>query len=206
MASLVQIDAFKGYDVTTAGYTYGRFQPQFRSLPKPAKTSGSSTTTVDVTSGDNFASPLAVGDELWEPSGELRRSVTAKASDASITVSSAWDLGTGKHLHYRKFYSGTAATDGWIGVGHLTSKVVILEVATLNATSVTFTIEGRVPGSSPTTIYSSAAQTAVTVSGGVNSLAPIEIPESVDAIRIGVKVDTATGAQSVSARVHGVQR
>ena len=208
MASILVLDAFKDYDVASAGYTYGKFAAQFQSLPKPAKTSGSSTTTTDVATGDNFATPLGVGDELYEPSGNLRRFVTAKADDTSITVSSAWNLGsTGKNLQFRKFFSGTTSTDGWIDVSNLTDVTVYLQVDTINATSVTFTIEGKVPGSAPATIYTTAAQTAVTVNTeGVSSLAPIKIAENLAQIRIGVKVNTDGGVQSVSARVYGVMR
>jgi hypothetical protein len=208
MGQIVAVDFFRNHNLASAGYLYGRFAQQFQSLPKAAKTSGSSATWVDVTSGDNFAAAINVGDELYEPIAGTRVLVIEKASNASITVSAAADLGSsGKNLHVRPFASGTTVTDGWVDCSNLMNKSVSLQVDELAGTSITFTIEGRVPGSAPMTIYTSAALVADTInSEGLSNLAPIEIPESISAVRVGAKIDTDSGTNSISARLFGVLR
>lgn len=76
-----------------------------------ARTSGSSTTT---TSTNNAFANVVVGDVIWANiSGKsVSRVVSAKASADSITVDSAWNLGTaGVSIQYQNQVCG--ANSGW---------------------------------------------------------------------------------------------
>jgi len=117
-------------------------------------TVGSSTTTTAV-SGTPFNQVL-VGDIIRASKGNVTsggvsvdnafvRLCTAKASETSITVNTAWDLSaTGGYAgSMNKFYSGTTATDGWFWTGGLSLKHVKINIETLAATNVILSIEGK---------------------------------------------------------------
>lgn len=119
-------------------------------------TSGSSTTTTAV-AGTPF-NQIGVGDIIRASRSNVTsggvsvdnyfvRLVTAKASETSLTVNTAWDLSTGITGGYagsmNKFYSGTTATDGWFWTGGLSSKHVKINIETLAATNVILSIEGK---------------------------------------------------------------
>ena len=117
-------------------------------------TAGSSTTTTAV-AGTPF-NQIAVGDIIRASKGNVTsggvsvdnffvRLVTAKASETSLTVNSAWDLSaTGGYAGSKqRLEQGTAATSGWFWTGGLSSKHVKINVETLAATNIIMSIEGK---------------------------------------------------------------
>lgn len=204
MSQSVTYDFFRNYDVTSVtDFTYGKFDMTFRSLKRSVKTSGSSTTVSEDTSGDGSFAQISVGDELYNPVTGDRVLVTAKASDAEITVSSAVNWAAHTNIQFRKFLSGTGAGDGWIDVEGMDQKTVTFAIDTFTATSISATIEGRNPGQTATTIYSFPDQTAVSVSGIINSITPVKVSEQFKELRFGVKLTGDGGAQSISAHFNG---
>ena len=119
-----------------------------------AVTAGSSTTTTSTT--DAFAN-IAVGDPIWANiSGKsVGRLVTAKASAASITVNSAWNLGsTGVTLTYQNANCGANA--GWFSVEGAESFTITWEIVAMavSAGGIAVRIEERsnpLDGIGPTT-------------------------------------------------------
>lgn len=111
-----------GFEAGAVGVTRGR-----------AVTSGSSTTTTSTT--DAFAN-VAVGDVVWAAiSGKsVGRVISAKASAASVTVNSAWDLGTGGvTLNYQN--SSCGATGGWFTVEGAESFTITWEIVAMAVTA-----------------------------------------------------------------------
>jgi hypothetical protein len=188
-------------------FVYPRLADTFQTLGASATTSGSSTTVSEGSTSNEFANGLGVGDILYNPVTGDTVSVTARASSASITVSSAVNWATHKNIRVRKFSSGQTVNDGWIGCADLTDKVVRLTVATIASASATFTIESKMPHMAPVTLLTPANFTAITTSAttGVSSFADIAIPETAMAVRVGVKVAT-DGTDVVSAALMGVKR
>lgn len=197
---------FEVYDVASAAYIYGRFSMELVA-PKPLKTTGASTTIEEVTSGDNPFSVLAVQDRIAvQPGPDTtvdNRTITAKASDASATISgAAVDWSAVRHFRFRKFLSGTGADDGWVALGKWEFYDVHIVVATINATNIKVTIEGRNRGAGSAGRSLIAEKTYA--AAGDSGTDVIGIAEHCDEIRVGLKVTGDVGAQSVS--VYGVGR
>jgi hypothetical protein len=188
-------------------YVYPRLSDSFRTLPKAVKTAGSSTTISENTTGDGSFAPIVAGSILYNPANGNTVLVASKTSDAEVTSATAVNWAAGTNIQYRHFMSGQTVNDGWIGCGDLSDKNIHIEVEAIASASVTFSIEIKQPGMSPTTILTPAAFTAVTVSSttGVSSFADIAIPETAYAVRLGMKVAT-DGTDSVSAALMGVRR
>jgi hypothetical protein len=210
MATPVSYNFFDGYNPASTSFVYGVYGP-WLPLPKFVKTSGSSTTVVEVNSGDGPFEGLAINDQLlMKANGQTKddRTLTGVASNASATVNSAvnWEnSGAGRPCKFRKHLSGTAATAGWVSTADLTNVTVSLVVTTLASTSVTFTIEWSASADEvPSTLYSETF-TAVTVAGGLNAQEPIQIPESASRVRVGVKYNSSDGTDAVSASLHGTR-
>jgi hypothetical protein len=187
-------------------YVYGRFADTYQVVPGGVKTAGSSTTISENATGDASFAAVGVGDLLYNRATGDTVLVTAKASDASITSGTAVNWAANSNVQVRKFQSGQTSADGWIGVGHLSEKVLHIEVEAIASASVTFSIEIKQPGMAPTTILTPAAFTAASVSSttGVSSFADIAIPETAHSLRLGVKVGT-DGTDIVSASLMGVR-
>lgn len=116
-----------------------------------AVTSGSTTTT---TSTDNAFANVAVGDVIWAQAAatingrvskvNTGRWVSAKASANSITVDTAWDLGTTPvTIRYQTQTCG--ANSGWVDVGSGSefSISVAIEAMALSSGNIAFRIEAR---------------------------------------------------------------
>jgi hypothetical protein len=169
-------------------------------------TSGSSTTVTAVT-GSPFAL-LGVGDDLVvNNSGTSeRRRITAKASDASVTVNSAVDWSNGAAgfpFNFKNITCGTTDEDGWVSATNLTEKEVKVLIETeASSGGVDFSIECRGTGEDD-----EPAQLVAFNKTGVTSptfAEVVPIPERCDAIRVGMKWGTADGgADSVSAYFYG---
>lgn len=207
---------FIDYDVSSTSYIYGVYGP-WQNARKFISTTGSSTTVVSAVASTGALAEVDVGDRIYVrnvsvPSDD-QVGVTAKASDDSITTSTAKDFGrdvadSGYPYQFRKFLSGTTANDGWHYCGNEDDKFVTLQLDTINATSIDFQIEGKFNDGVPFVITTQNF-TAATVASGVNTVvggAAFGIPENLSAVRVGVKVNTDGGAQKLSAHYRGVPR
>lgn len=191
------------YDVTATSYTYPRLTGAGSVFDSPIigpaeiETSGSSTTVTEVTASSAPFASVAVGDILYvQPAANAPvtiRRVATRASSASITVDAAVNWSGGFPFGYRKFATGTGASDGWIYVSRTTAatKAVQISVETINATSIDYSIEGRIAPDLPAAVLLTGTFSAV--GGDV-----FPIPEAVQQIRVGLKVTGDAGAQSVS--------
>lgn len=115
------------YNVSSATLTYCSLSPGPFASPVPVaaliKTSGSSTTVVEVVSGAKPFTGIVVGDVLiiqtptaTNPSATTIVAVTAHASDSSITVDTAITL-AGNNFGFYHHVCGTTVNDGWVAVG-----------------------------------------------------------------------------------------
>lgn len=175
-----------------------------RDIPvtRPIETSGSSTTTVASTATSKPFLGIDVSDEISvasEGSNDVRlyREVITNADDDTITVDTAWDLGTtGVNFFWRDLTCGTAVTNGIISVAGRETVTFDIQVITLAATSIDVQVEGRNQGAGTGwTPLTTATYTAV--GGGavvVNRL-------GYQQLRLGIKVTGDVGTQSVTAKV-----
>jgi len=160
------------------------------------KTTGSSTTVEENVVGTNPFASLAVGDMILVRRGTVtdRVSITAKASAASITVSSAVDWSAGLDFRWLDLTCGTAVTDGWIGVGAFYNVAVTVEWVTKAATSLDFQTECAMGPGLPAIVETRSAtavgQWALVITAGVY-----------DRCRVGMKLTADTGAQVVNAYI-----
>lgn len=93
--------------------------------------------------------------------------------------------------------SGTGDDDGAITVGGASPKAIQVEVDTINATSLDFIIEGRLLSAENqwAQIWPASGDLAVTVAGSFI----VQVPDWVNQVRLGVKIDTDSGAQNIDA-------
>lgn len=193
----VQRNLFYNYDIPT-DLTFGKFldaQP----LKGFADTSGSSTTTIALESTGAGSTPfdqVGVGDVLFYVTSETNagtyRTVTAKASSTSITVNSAWDLGTGKALRHMPFRSGTGASDGWVYVGSMKNITIKYSLTTLGATTVRIVIQVK-GGDIDSTAFDLFDETASAT--GSDSFS---IVEPWTWLRVGVEETVSTGTDAIT--------
>ena len=185
----------------TAAYRYGVYC-DFVNANKYLTTSGSSTTVSELNTGDNVFQGFANGDILSVnvDGTHTRRIITdATLAPDSVVVGSAVDWqnsDAGRAFSYAKWLNGTAATDGWFRVAEFDSKLVTAEWVTDTAASLDVTIEGRVNGSTPITIYTHNF-TAITDFEYVNIVEPWE------EIRVGAKITTDAGTNVVNIQFIG---
>lgn len=206
-----RLPLFENFDVSTASpnFMYGRFS-EMLTARKPLKTSGSSTTVAAVTAGDGPLDEMTVGDQVnVNRDGSVDTVYIATITDGDNgTVSSAvnWQTGpggsSGRHFQFRRFQSGTTASSGWFDAHNVQALKIVYNVATLNGTSITIQVEGRVKG---------AQQFAVPIETRVVTVAGngfIDVTRMLDAawdeVRVGLQVAGDSGAQSVSAYALGV--
>lgn len=136
------------------------------------KTSGSSTTVTEVTSGALPFGLLAVGDQIFV-NGNIRY-ITAKASGASITVDSAINIengGNGYPFTWNKRSCGTGASDGWISVSGLSRYFLSFHLNQMNATSIEAKWECRnsTDDTNPVNVYPGTLTSGVCPGGTVAS-------------------------------------
>jgi hypothetical protein len=186
---------YKSFD-PGAAYTYGRLSQWLIPGKYGIQTSGAST-TVSATNGSPF-SPVTVGSRIVPytppdipgPGTSVERTVTAKASDTSITVDSAITLAAGTNWGFYHFKSGTTDADGWHNVANLSAITVYVDLEALAGTSVDVQIQAgggqySVPVTISTTNIAAAGETSISITQVVQSL------------RIGVK-DNGGGANPVT--------
>lgn len=181
------------------------------------KTSGSSTTVTEVTSGSLPFTLLAVGDQIFV-NGNTRY-ITAKASGASITVNSALNIensGSGYPFTWNDVACGTAITDGWISVSDASEVTVKIQVDQLNATGgINAKIQCK-DNNQDITVYqiypdpndTSTQECHTMVYTAVKACAYI-VPGTWDACRVSLDIVTAddgddltTNAEDITATIH----
>jgi hypothetical protein len=192
---------FVNYDVASASAIYGLYSDLIASA-KPLKTTGSSTTVSEVAAADDTFANFVIGDILavTRPNGnvDLRRVTAIGSIPDSVTVDSAvnWDQTGGFPFSYRRFTVGTGANTGWFSVGSCDEKDLTLYVTTINATSITFNVQGRQLGAYGPVVSDIYQKTftAATAAGGD----PVFVVEHTDDLRVGVLVTGDAGVQSVT--------
>lgn len=188
-------------DVTGTSYTYCKFtgnggDPFGGPIPGVGRieTSGSSVTVTAETAADDPFDPITAGDLLVLTYGgtTYTRRVATKTSADEITVDTALNT-TGAAWGWYKASCGTAATDGWLDASGMWAGTFVVDVATINATSVDYQVQCRVESS---IVQLQAASITTATSAGYT------IPASQGVwrdCRLGLKLTADGGAQSVSA-------
>ena len=197
------------YDIDATAITYCRLEgidgnPFASARPGPAniKTTGSSATTAAVTASTNPFANVAVGDVIEAVTTDGVRNlrvVIAKASADSITVNSAWNLGTSIPFGYRATVCGTAATSGWIDVSNYTNRSIVFSLVQVVATGgIDVRVECMDPGIGsqpvqvfPTCTTGSCATVQNYTTAGLASSTKIVIPEPTAFCRVGILIHTA---------------
>lgn len=201
---------FKGYNIASQTMTYGKlggpsgFPVQ---LGYGVQTSGSSTTVTGVSSSTPF-DPCNVGDLIVFQKGEttLERTITAKASGNSITVSSAVDLTGGYAGSY--FYprvASTTASDAKVGIDHYAGGTIIVDLPVVDATNtVTIEILGWPYGplANSFTLIAQKSYDGATATAWNDYFA---IPDNVYAVSLGVKTtnDPTGQTNTINAALEG---
>ena len=156
------------YDVDSSTLTYcvmtGRGGDPFAG-PIPVqgriKTTGSSTTVTEVTTGSNPFTAVAVGDTLVVDRGQGNVDtviVTVRTDAANVTVSSAvnWEnSGNGRTFGFYDQTCGTGATNGWISVtqGTITNLTLQYDQGDLDALWVRWECKTGATGAQPVILY-----------------------------------------------------
>lgn len=216
----VQATLVDEYDVTTAGYTYFIFGDRNAAVTTTpvtgvwgpgtavafkAVTNGSSTTVTSNTAGQKPFTGLAAGDLLIFPQtntsgilgGDVEVVITTWTDAENIVVSSAIDLTGGFTFRFKKRLTSTAAGGAWFSVQGFDHFNVQAVVETINATSLTFTLECRVSKyGSATTMW----EKTFTAAGSEQ----VAVSTNNEQCRVGWKIDTDGGAQDVATYINGV--
>lgn len=194
---------YYNYDVSSTSYIYCKYTGSGGS-PFGAelkgygliKTTGSTTTLDELDAASNSFTGMAAGDLLLIRNAgtgvtSLRRIVTF-TSVSQVVVDAAIDLGTaGVTFNWLKQSCGTAATDGWVDVSLFYRLTFERALTTFNATSIQTQVECQLNGVGSYTIDTSS----VTATGSY----AYSIGSGVwDSCRMGVKVTTDTGLQSLT--------
>lgn len=211
-----------GYDVAATTFVYCRMTgdgDDARANPRrviiPIKTTGSSTTVSAVTAATNPFADLDVGDTIIvdKSTGQDTVWITAKASDDSVTVSSAVNWSAGFMFHWLKLDCGTDETAGWIHVtpGHSIAMTVQYDAGDLTALEVVWEGKEGSPVSRPVQIYPGPNSDCGfgTLSTNVCSFTVVgdRLTVKVDGslfswVRLGLRYNTTDGA--TREEVHGV--
>jgi hypothetical protein len=196
------------YDVASASLIYCSYSDSGTATVNPlgwgrpvaarVKTTGSSTSVTAVVASSAPFAQVAVGDRLtFLIAGAYHeRIVTVRADADNVTVNAAIDLSAGYSFAYKKRFCGTAAGDGWFSVAGAQAVTVQVQIATLNATSITTQLECRLPGMGGEVIGTAGVRNAVGTYG--HSVPAATVYEE---CRIGLSVQVDGGAQSVNAVV-----
>jgi len=183
------------------------------------KTSGSSTTVVDETASTNVFASAAVGDIIVANTGDETTKygvITAKASDASLTIHAARDWSAGYKFGLLRPTCGTAATSGWIDFpAKYENKVIGFHLKQISG--VTGGIDMRVeckggyPDAAANPVY--PASSSSTCGGGTNASGfcnfttagittgnlDVMVDEAHRSCRVGLLIHTSETAEAVEA-------
>lgn len=192
---------FRQYDIEATSYTYGTLSDLLQA-PKYLKTSGSSTTVSENTAGEAVFDGFGVGDVLYvnvDGTWTARPITSVAGAPTSVTVATAVDWSSGKAFYFRRFTTGTAAGSGWFPVADFAEKSVNVELATIGATSIDVSIEGRINATATASVLYSKNYLAATAPAADI----FAIGEHVTEIRVGFKANTPGTANSVTANFFG---
>ena len=183
------------YDLTAAATTYLTMSQDTIRGDVPIATTGSSATTT----GTNAFVGIGVGDQLSVGFGDgtyLNRTITAKATDSSVTVHAVWDLTGGFHHRWRDLNTGTTAGFGWYDISSMTDVRVVVDLQTLTGTNITLSIEVKDEYSTSPVVV----QAPVLTTAGQTSYA---IPEGYPRVRVGALVTGDAGTQNLNIAIVG---
>jgi hypothetical protein len=194
------------YDVSAGSYTYcimkgNNGDPYGQSMTGPAqiKTTGSSTTVTENVASTNPFTNLNIGDMIEVVRDPVtgvtdRVSITAKASNASVTVSATVNWSNGYNFRWRQLACGTAVTDGWAGTGTFNTACATIEYVTKNATSLDYQVECAIGAGLPIIVKTESAT-------AVGQWGPCITAGVYDRCRIGMKLTGDVGVQVVNAHI-----
>lgn len=180
-------------NVENTNYRYGKFERFWVPGRKRLTTSGSSTTVVTTISSSGVLKDVKVGDlvrmqrDVYSLTGRDIVKITAKASDNSMTVSTAvnWDNSAAGYAPWEYLIaevpaSGTAA--GWFYVGDCAAKTIYPVITTVAAAGgIDLTVEGKTRNGDISTLYS------VNYAAAADGI-PIQIgSDALEFLRVGVK-------------------
>lgn len=95
--------------------------------------------------------------------------------------------------------TGSAAADGWLTVPNQPSRSVQIDILTINAASLEFVIEARLRDvTTAAQIWPATGDRSETATGSFI----VEVPDSIYQMRVGIKLTTDSGAQSVTATLN----
>lgn len=175
-------------------------------VEKYISTSGSSTTTSEVTDTDPF-SGLAVNDLLFVDQAPgtistLLRAIAVATSASAVVVNSAWDIengGTGYTFSYFDQTCGTGATDGWVDVEGNSQVEVTFAMEQVNVTGgVDLQIQCRKSGLNPQAVQVFPSCTTGScdtyqnyTTAGIASSTTVVDTASWSQCRVGLKIGSA---------------
>lgn len=131
-------------DATTLTYCrlVGRNSDPFAGTiqgPARVKTTGSSTSVTENTTGQNPFANVAVGDLITvqrTPGGAVdTRVVVTRTDAANITVEAAVDWTGGFEFRYKTLQCGTTATDGWVDASGSNQITITYNIVQQNTTT-----------------------------------------------------------------------
>jgi hypothetical protein len=199
----------QAYDLSSTSYTFPLMAANATAGGGTVTTAGSSTT---VTAGTaNSFSVLAVGDTVNFAScsagtGEACTRVVRTAGATTIVVDSVITIATASTWTWIDQTDGTGANQGWLNVSGFNEKTLWFEITTITAASIEAVVQCKSMG-----VYATANQVWPGVSGTVNLCSggtgsftaagkcAVSVPEPWDRCRIGFKVTTDGGSQSITA-------
>jgi hypothetical protein len=110
------------------------------------------------------------------------------------TMFSAYDLSSTTYVYNGSGGAGT--NDGWFTVATEKERAIQVDIATLNATSVEFVVEGRLSGESTAAqIWPASGNRSETATGSFI----VYIPDAIHQVRLGMKITGDSGTQSIDA-------
>ena len=197
------------YDLDATAITYCRLEGvdgnpfgAAKAGPANIKTTGSSATVAAVTAGTSPFANVAVTDVIEAVTTDGVRNlrvVIARADADSITVNSAWNLGTSVPFGYRSTVCGTAATSGMIDVSNYQNRSIVFSMPQVDATGgIDVRVECKDPGIGsnwvqvfPACTTGSCATVQNYATAGLASATKVVIPEPTAFCRVGMLIHTA---------------
>lgn len=206
------------YDSSSA--TYCKVDGPAKGISK-IKTTGSSQNVTENTAGDNPFREVNAGDVLEvdrTPLASPRQNdlafVITWTDDSNVVVNPAVDWSGGYPFKYWRQTCGTTINDGWIDVSGATDAKVCVLIRQMTATAVEWRLEGKDNGvdAQPNVIYpgeTSDCGPNGTLSSGYCRFTSgsattfvgnqcVFIPEREAMVRVGVKVDTDDGGDTLT--------
>lgn len=133
---------------------------------------------------------------------EDERNIVTFTNSNTVVVDSNIDLTDSYTFNYKRFVSGTAATDAWINVQGFDAMTFQADVNTINATSLDWQLQCRVskfaaPFQVQTDNFTAVGSKVAKLSRGADA--------DYEQCRVGWKINTDTGVNSVSVYFLGIK-